>query len=65
MHSFRENYLFSLFTAQSFLRKLTCDQQQAEEGLSVITKVYISSPRTAAPFFPQGARKVAVQPAST
>lgn len=51
MHSFREYYLFSLFMAQSFLRQFICDQQQDRGGLSVMTNVYISSPRTAVPFF--------------
>lgn len=40
---FRENHLLFLFTARSFQRQLICDEQQQEEGWSVMTNVYISS----------------------
>lgn len=64
MHSFRGIIYFPSL-AQSFLRQPVRDQQQEEEGLSVMTNVYVSSPRTAAPFFPHGAQKVAVHCVST
>lgn len=65
MHSFREYYLFSLFMAQSFPRQFICDQQQDRGGLSVMTDVYISSPRTPLPFFPRGVQRIVVLRVST
>lgn len=51
--------------AQSFPRQFICYQQREREGLSVMTDVYISSPRTAVPFFPCGVQRIAVLHVST
>ena len=51
--------------AQSFPRQFICYQQQDREGLSVMTDVYISSPRTAVPFFPRGVQRTAILRVST
>lgn len=62
---FQRNHSLSLFMAWSFLRQLICDQQQEEEGLSVMTNVYVSSPKNAASFCLHRAQKVAAQHVST